>query len=80
MREPRQAVPLAGTWTGFPADSLGMTVSVHVGRVDPGREDGGSQDGTVVQLRDRDGSAPMLATAGRDPLDRRRDNSYAAPF
>ena len=30
VREPRQAVPLAGTWTGFPADSLGMTVSVHV--------------------------------------------------
>ncbi len=30
VRDPRQAVPLAGTWTGFPADSLGMTVSVHV--------------------------------------------------
>ena len=31
VRDWRQAVPLAGTWTGFPADSLGMTVSVKVG-------------------------------------------------
>jgi transglutaminase-like putative cysteine protease len=29
-RDPRQAVPLQGTWTGFPADSLGMTVEVAV--------------------------------------------------
>ncbi len=30
VRDPNQAIPLAGTWTGFPADSLGMTVCVHV--------------------------------------------------
>ena len=29
-REASQAVPLSGTWTGFPADSLGMTVEVQV--------------------------------------------------
>ena len=29
-RDPRQAVPLSGTWTGFPSDSLGMTVEVEV--------------------------------------------------
>jgi transglutaminase-like putative cysteine protease len=29
-RDPRQAVPLSGSWTGFPSDSLGMTVAVHV--------------------------------------------------
>ncbi len=29
-REPRQAVPLYGSWTGFPSDSLGMTVEVTV--------------------------------------------------
>jgi transglutaminase-like putative cysteine protease len=29
-RDPRQAVPLSGTWTGFPADCLGMTVEVVV--------------------------------------------------
>jgi transglutaminase-like putative cysteine protease len=29
-RDPRQALPLHGTWTGFPADSLGMTVDVDV--------------------------------------------------
>ncbi len=29
-RDPRQAVPLSGTWTGFPADCLGMTVEVTV--------------------------------------------------
>ncbi len=30
VRDPRQATPLSGTWTGFPADCLGMTVEVRV--------------------------------------------------
>jgi transglutaminase-like putative cysteine protease len=30
VRDPRQAVPVAGTWIGFPSDSLGMTVEVEV--------------------------------------------------
>jgi transglutaminase-like putative cysteine protease len=34
-REASQAVPLSGTWTGFPADSLGMTVEVHVTSAEP---------------------------------------------
>jgi len=29
-RDPRQAVPLSGSWTGFPSDLLGMTVEVSV--------------------------------------------------
>ncbi|MDO9710622.1 transglutaminase family protein [Paracraurococcus lichenis] len=29
-RDPAQALPLHGTWTGFPADSLGMEVEVSV--------------------------------------------------
>jgi transglutaminase-like putative cysteine protease len=29
-RDPGQALPLHGTWTGFPSDSLGMTVEVSV--------------------------------------------------
>jgi transglutaminase-like putative cysteine protease len=29
-RDPMQAVPLSGVWTGFPGSSLGMTVSVDV--------------------------------------------------
>ena len=29
-RDPAQAVPLWGTWTGFPADSLGLTIDVSV--------------------------------------------------
>jgi transglutaminase-like putative cysteine protease len=29
-RDPAQAVPLWGTWTGFPSDSLGLTVDVAV--------------------------------------------------
>lgn len=29
-RDPMQAVPLSGTWTGFPADALGMDVEVEV--------------------------------------------------
>jgi transglutaminase-like putative cysteine protease len=30
VREPRQAIPLHGTWTGFPSDYLGMNVEVAV--------------------------------------------------
>lgn len=30
VRDPRQAIPLHGTWTGFPSDNLGMTVEVKV--------------------------------------------------
>jgi transglutaminase-like putative cysteine protease len=29
-RDPRQVVPVSGTWTGFPSDSLGMSVEVEV--------------------------------------------------
>ncbi|MCQ8241230.1 transglutaminase family protein [Rhizosaccharibacter radicis] len=34
VRDWHQAVPLAGTWTGFPADSVGMSVSVSVSSSD----------------------------------------------
>ena len=34
-RDPRQAVPLHGRSIGFPADDLGMTVSVQVDEVEP---------------------------------------------
>jgi transglutaminase-like putative cysteine protease len=30
VRDPRQAVPVSGSWTGFPSDHLGMTVEVEV--------------------------------------------------
>ena len=30
VRDPRQAVPISGSWTGFPSDFLGMTVEVGV--------------------------------------------------
>jgi transglutaminase-like putative cysteine protease len=30
VRDPRHAIPLQGTWTGRPADNLGMTVAVNV--------------------------------------------------
>jgi hypothetical protein len=29
-RDPHQAVPLYGTWTGFPSDNIGMSVEVQV--------------------------------------------------
>jgi transglutaminase-like putative cysteine protease len=32
LRDPAQAVPLSGSWTGAPADSLGLTVEVTVRR------------------------------------------------
>ena len=53
VRDPLQAVPLAGTWTGFPADSLSMTVSVHVS-AEAAAESG---DGEIVRLRSRERSA-----------------------
>ncbi len=37
-REPSQAVPLWGTWTGFPSDSLGVTMEVRVTREDAAAE------------------------------------------
>jgi transglutaminase-like putative cysteine protease len=30
VRDPRHAIPLHGTWTGYPSDHLGMTVEVNV--------------------------------------------------
>jgi transglutaminase-like putative cysteine protease len=30
VRDPRQAVPISGTWTGFPSDFIEMTVDVSV--------------------------------------------------
>jgi len=35
VRDPRQAVPVSGTWTGFPSDALGMTVEVEVTAENP---------------------------------------------
>jgi hypothetical protein len=32
VRDPAQAVPLAGSWTGAPSDFLGLTVDVTVRR------------------------------------------------
>jgi transglutaminase-like putative cysteine protease len=29
-RDPIQAVPIWGTWSGFPSDSLGLSVDVHI--------------------------------------------------
>jgi transglutaminase-like putative cysteine protease len=37
VRDPRQAVPVSGTWTGFPSDALGMTVEVEVTAETPHR-------------------------------------------
>lgn len=30
VRDPRQAVPLSGVWTGFPSDCIGMEIEVNV--------------------------------------------------
>jgi transglutaminase-like putative cysteine protease len=30
VRDPRQAIPLHGTWSGVPSDNMGMTVEVNV--------------------------------------------------
>ena len=43
-RQASQAVPLSGTWTGFPADNLGMTVEVHVTSAEPADTGAGAAD------------------------------------
>lgn len=35
VRDPRQAVPISGTWTGFPSDFIDMTVDVAVTPEEP---------------------------------------------
>jgi transglutaminase-like putative cysteine protease len=36
VRDPRQAVPVSGSWTGFPSDALGMTVEVEATAAEDG--------------------------------------------
>jgi transglutaminase-like putative cysteine protease len=38
VRDPRQAIPLQGTWMGRPSDYLGMNVAVAVSRAPPKRD------------------------------------------
>jgi len=59
VRDPRQAVPLSGTWTGFPADSLGMTVSVHVNSDEQAQPPaGGPGEADIVNFAPRSRPAP----------------------
>ena len=76
VRSWHQAVPLAGTWTGFPADSLGMSVSVKVGMRAAEMDEGDAsrnnppaeaRDAAVVRLQTRDAG---LAADRRSELDR----------
>jgi len=47
VRDPRQAVPVSGSWTGFPSDSLGMTVEVEVtAEADPAATRGTTRRGS----------------------------------
>ena len=50
VRDPRQAVPLSGTWTGFPSDNLGMTVEVQV-TVAPAAADPALSGAGMMQIR-----------------------------
>ncbi len=68
-RDPRQAVPLSGTWTGFPSDSPGDDGG---GRGDGGR--GGSRRGTGRAPR------PRRALAARPRSSRRACSGPAQPF
>ena len=82
VRDPNQAIPLAGTWTGFPADSLGMTVAVRVTAAAAIADDGDAQstaraggadgragpgDADIVQLPSRERSATQSANARPGP-------------
>jgi len=52
VRDARQAVPLSGTWTGFPSDFLGMDVTVSV-TADETAEEPGSPDAVDVRRSGR---------------------------
>jgi transglutaminase-like putative cysteine protease len=52
VRDARHAVPLSGTWTGFPSDFLGMDVSVSV-TSDRASEEPGSPDAVDVRRSGR---------------------------
>jgi transglutaminase-like putative cysteine protease len=54
VRDPRQAVPVSGTWTGFPSDALGMTVEVQVTAETP-------EDFSLTASREREVGAARLA-------------------
>jgi transglutaminase-like putative cysteine protease len=53
VRDPHQAVPLSGSWTGFPADSEGMEVSVDVT----------SDEATHRVTRSDSGTAPAMGAS-----------------
>jgi hypothetical protein len=46
-RQASQAVPLTGTWTGFPSDSLGMDVEVHVTSAEQAEAAGAAASGNA---------------------------------
>ena len=66
VRDWQQAVPLAGSWTGFPADSLGMSVSVKVGmRAAEVDADAGSGKNPVAGGTGQRRAADIVALPGR---------------
>ena len=65
-RDPRQAVPLSGTWTGFPSDNLGMTVEVEVTATGaPDSLDAHSLDAPGAGTPGLEGTGPRAAAAAR---------------
>jgi len=64
-RQASQAVPLSGTWTGFPADSLGMEVEVHVTSAEPAGAGAPAADGEAPAPN----RAPPAAAPAASPTD-----------
>lgn len=87
VRDWHQAVPLAGTWTGFPADSIGMKVAVTVARrpEQPGPDSslvdwngtGDAGDG-IVQMSSRDPGADTVAVRASGGVETWPDADRAA--
>jgi hypothetical protein len=61
-RDPRQAVPISGTWRGFPADNLGMKVTVDVHCLPDTAMDDEALAGAI-----KDAAAQPNATIGGGP-------------
>jgi transglutaminase-like putative cysteine protease len=46
-RDPYQALPLSGTWAGFPSSFIDMKVEIEVHLAQPGRDDAAPPRGAV---------------------------------
>ena len=63
-RDPFQAIPISGTWRGFPSDNLGLRVTVEVSCKGTAAEAGGDTKPTLAEAGDTQKKASEAETHG----------------